>query len=105
MNKPDFISYPDWQMLKNKYPEKKLAKFLFNQYCDSDVSFIKSCTLYAVTKNNSKIDIALNEYTKAVVKYDEHMSLSNYDNVMDKLVDLLKALKIYKIWIKLANEL
>lgn len=32
MNKPDFISYPDWQMLKNKYPEKKLAKFLLKNY-------------------------------------------------------------------------
>lgn len=84
---------------------KKLAKFLYNQYCDSDVSFIKSCTLYAVTKNNSKIDIALNEYTKAVMKYEIYQTNDNYDNVMDKLVDLLKALKIYKIWIKLANEL
>ena len=84
---------------------KKLAKFLFNQYCESDVSFIKACTLYAVTKNNSKIDIALNEYTKAVMKYDEYMSLSNYDNVMDKLADLLIALKIFKYWRILANEL
>lgn len=84
---------------------KKLARFLFNQYCDSDVSFIKSCTLYAVTKNNSKIDIALNEYTKAVMNYEISQTNKNYDNVMDKLVDLLKAMKIYKIWIKLANEL
>lgn len=84
---------------------KKLARFLYNQYCDSDVSFIKSCTLYAVTKNNSKIDIALNEYTKAVMNYEIYQTNENYDNVMDKLVDLLKSLKIYKIWIKLANEL
>ena len=84
---------------------KKLAKFLYNQYCDSDVSFIKSCTLYAVTKNNSKIDIALNEYTKAVMNYEIYQTDENYDNVMDKLVDLLKAMKIYNIWIKLANEL
>lgn len=84
---------------------QKLAKFLYNQYCDSDSSFIESCKLYALTKNNSKIDTAINEYTKAVMKYDEHRQLSNYDNVMDKLVDLLIVLKIYKIWIKLANEL
>ena len=84
---------------------KKLAKFLYNQYCDSDVSFIKSCTLYAVTKNNSKIDISLNEYTKAVMEYEIYQTDENYDNVMDKLVDLLKAMKIYNIWIKLANEL
>ena len=84
---------------------KKLARFLYNQYCDSDVSFIKSCTLYAVTKNNSKIDIALNEYTKAVMNYEIYQTNDNYDNVMDKLVDLLKAMKIYKIWRKLANEL
>lgn len=84
---------------------KKLAKFLFNQYCDSDVSFIKSCTLYAVTKNNSKIDIALNEYTESVMQYEIYQTNDNYDNVMDKLVDLLIVLKIYKIWIKLANEL
>ena len=84
---------------------KKLAKFLFNQYCDSDVSFIKSCTLYAVTKNNSKIDIALNECTKSVMNYEIYQTNDNYDNVMDKLVDLLIVLKIYKIWIKLANEL
>ena len=84
---------------------KKLTRFLYNQYCDSDVSFIKSCTLYAVTKNNSKIDIALNEYTKAVMNYEIYQTNENYDNVMDKLVDLLKAMKIYKIWIKLANEL
>ena len=84
---------------------KKLAKFLYNQYCDSDVSFIKSCTLYAVTKNNSKIDIALNEYTESVMNYEIYQTNDNYDNVMDKLVDLLKVMKIYKIWIKLANEL
>ena len=84
---------------------KKLAKFLLNQYCDSDVSFIKSCTLYAVTKNNSKIDIALNEYTESVMQYEIYQTNDNYDNVMDKLVDLLIVLKIYKIWIKLANEL
>ena len=76
---------------------KKLTRFLFNQYCDSDVSFIKSCTLYAVTKNNSKIDIALNEYTESVMNYEIYQTDKNYDNVMDKLVDLLKSLKIYKI--------
>lgn len=84
---------------------KKLARFLYNQYCDSDSSFIKSCTLYAVTKNNKKIDNSLNEYTDALMKYEIYQNNENYDNVMDKLVDLLKALKIYKIWKKLANEL
>lgn len=84
---------------------KKLARFLYNQYCDSDTSFIKSCTLYAVTKNNKKIDNILNEYAYALMKYEIYQTNENYDDVMDKLVNLLKVMKIYKIWIKLANEL
>lgn len=84
---------------------KKLAKHLFTRYCESDLSFIKACALYALTKNNSEINISLNEYTKALIKYNEHMSLSNYGNLMDRLIELLKALKIYKHWRKLANEL
>ncbi|MBQ4584257.1 MAG: peptide chain release factor N(5)-glutamine methyltransferase [Bacilli bacterium] len=32
MNKPEHISYPDWEILKEKYSEKKLAKFLAQNY-------------------------------------------------------------------------
>ena len=32
MNKPDYISKPDWDILVNKYSEKKLYKYLNNNY-------------------------------------------------------------------------
>ncbi|MBQ9834409.1 MAG: peptide chain release factor N(5)-glutamine methyltransferase [Bacilli bacterium] len=32
MNKPDYISYPDWRILKEKYSEKKLAKYFAKNY-------------------------------------------------------------------------
>lgn len=84
---------------------KKLAKHLFTMYCDSDVSFIKACTLYSLTKHNSKINKCIKEYIQALIEYDDHMSLSNYRNLMRKLDELLISLKIYKYWRRLTNEI
>lgn len=85
MNKPEHISYPDWEILKNKYSTKKLAKYLAKnypyQYLIGNVEFygypiiVNKNVLIPRWETEDLVDRVIKEIKKAHLKINKALDI------------------------------